>query len=167
MTLFCCKNNLRTLFCRKYNQRTLFCCKNDLSTLVLLQKQFTHIFLSQKLLRTFFVTKRIHAPFFVAKKIYALFLSQKTIYALRPESFCALKVAIRKDQTFWASASPSPKSWLYQSSLTDSKTLPVKIKEMMTTMIRMISFDIKKQIDQQSCQQDHKVMIISIPSSTG
>ena len=30
-------------------------------------------------------------------------LSQKTIYALRPESFCALNVAIRKVQTFWAS----------------------------------------------------------------
>ena len=27
----------------------------------------------------------------------------KTIYALCPESFCALKVAIRKIQTFWAS----------------------------------------------------------------
>ena len=32
------------------------------------------------------------------------FFVAKTIYALRPESFCALKVAIRKVQTFWASA---------------------------------------------------------------
>ena len=49
-----------------------------------MQKRFTHIFLSQK---------EFTHTFFVAK----------TIYALRPESFCALKVAIWKVQTFWAS----------------------------------------------------------------
>ena len=38
--------------------------------------------------------------------IWAHFFVAKTIYALRPESFCALKVAIRKVQTFWASALP-------------------------------------------------------------
>ena len=47
----------------------------------------------------------MYATFYVAKMIYAFFLSQKTIYALRPESFCALKVAILKVQTFWASGS--------------------------------------------------------------
>ena len=49
----------------------------------LLQKQFTHTFLSHKRF----------TRFFVAKKIFALHL----------ESFCALKVAIGKVQTFWAS----------------------------------------------------------------
>ena len=53
----------------------------------------------------FVVTKRICAHFFVAKTIYAFFLVAKTLYALCPESFCALKVAIRKVQTFWASGS--------------------------------------------------------------
>ena len=58
----------------------------------------------------FFVAKMIYGFllqkqctfFLVAKTIYAFFVA-KTIFALRPESFCALKVAIRKDQTFWAS----------------------------------------------------------------
>ena len=67
-----------------------FCCKNDLSTL----------FLSQKLFMHFFCRKKICAYFFVAKTICAFFLLQERF---RPESFCALKVAIRKDQTFWAS----------------------------------------------------------------
>ena len=49
----------------------------------LLQKQFTHTLLSQKRFTRFF--------------------GANTIYALRPESFCALKVAILKVQTFWAS----------------------------------------------------------------
>ena len=39
----------------------------------------------------------------VAKTIYAFFFVAKTIYTLRRENFCALKVAIRKVQTFWAS----------------------------------------------------------------
>ena len=71
----------------------LFCCKNDLHTF-LLQKLFMHLFCHKKNLR---------ALFFVAKTIYSLFFVAKTIYALSPESFCALKVAIRKVQTFWAS----------------------------------------------------------------
>ena len=62
----------------------LFCCKNDLHIL----------FCRKNYLCTFFVTKRIYAHFFFVAK---------TIYALSPESFCALKVAIRKVQTFWAS----------------------------------------------------------------
>ena len=49
-------------------------CRDVIYTLYLSQKRFTH--------------------FFVAK----------TIYTLRPESFCALNFAIRKVQTFWASA---------------------------------------------------------------
>ena len=53
--------------------------------LFLSQKEFTHVFLSRKRFTRFF---------FVAKMIYAL----------RPESFCALEVAIRKVETFWASA---------------------------------------------------------------
>ena len=51
----------------------------------------------------FFCHKKNLRTFFVAKTIYAFFC-RKTIYALRPESFCALKFAIRKVQTFWASA---------------------------------------------------------------
>ena len=39
-----------------------------------------------------------------SETIYAPYWSRKTIYALRPESFCALNFAIRKVQTFWASA---------------------------------------------------------------
>ena len=53
--------------------------------------------------------------------------------------------------TIIPTTSPSPKSWLYQSSLTDTKTLP----EQMTTMFRMIVFDIRKQKDQQSWQHYH------------
>ena len=55
--------------------------------------RFMHTFLSQKLFMYLFVTKEFAHTFFVAK----------TIYAPCPESFCALKVAIRKVQTFWAS----------------------------------------------------------------
>ena len=59
----------------------------------LLQKWFEHIFLLQKqFTHTLWLRKRF-TRFFVAK----------TIYALRLESFCVLKVAIRKVQTFWAS----------------------------------------------------------------
>ena len=67
-------------------------------------KWFMHTFLSQiQLMHTFFVTKMIWAHFFVTKKFVHTFFFAKTIYALRPESFCAFKVAIRKVQTFWAS----------------------------------------------------------------
>ena len=52
--------------------------------LFLSQKEFTHVFYRENDLRVFFVAKMI--------------------YALRLESFCALEVAIRKVQTFWASA---------------------------------------------------------------
>ena len=61
----------------------LFCHKKNWHTLFLARKQFTRLFLSRKRFTHFFVVK--------------------TIYALRPESVCALKVAIRKVQTFWAS----------------------------------------------------------------
>ena len=84
-----------TLFCQQIQLPQAFCCKNDLSTLVLLQKQSIH---------TFFVTKTIYTPFLSQKEFTHTFFVAKTIYALRPESFCALKVAIRKVQTFWASA---------------------------------------------------------------
>ena len=60
----------------------------------MLQKQSIH---------TFFVTKTIYTPFLSQKEFTHTFFVAKTIYALRPESFCALKVAIRKVQTFWAS----------------------------------------------------------------
>ena len=65
--------------------------------------RFTHTFLSQKLFMHFFVTKRICAHFFFREHGLHIFFA-KTIDALRPESFCALKVAIWKVQTFWASA---------------------------------------------------------------
>ena len=45
----------------------------------------------------------IYAHFFCGKNDLRAFFVAKTIYALRPESFCALKVAIWKVQTFWAS----------------------------------------------------------------
>ena len=60
-----------------------------------------HFFVQIKLMHTFFVAKMIWGHFFIAKTIYAHFFVAKTIYTLRPESFCALKVAIRKVQTFW------------------------------------------------------------------
>ena len=72
-----------------------------------------HLFaISVSDLRTLFVAKTIYALFCHKKNLCKLFLSQtqftrffaKMIYALRPESFCALKVAIRKVQTLWASA---------------------------------------------------------------
>ena len=72
----------------------MFCCKDDLHTL---------FFVAKTINAPFFVTKRIYARFFIAKTIYAFFFVAKMIYALRPESFCALEVAIRKVQTFWAS----------------------------------------------------------------
>ena len=56
--------------------------------------RFTHTFLSQKEFTHTFCHENDLRAFFVAE----------TIDALRPESFCALKVAIRKVQTFWASA---------------------------------------------------------------
>ena len=62
-----------------------------------------HFFVAKMIWAHFFVAKTIYAHFFVAKTIYAFFFVAKTIYALCPESFCALKVAIRKVQTFWAS----------------------------------------------------------------
>ena len=40
---------------------------------------------------------------FLSRKQFTHFFVAKTIYALSPESFCVLKVAIRKVQTFWAS----------------------------------------------------------------
>ena len=77
--------------------------KNDLSTLLLLQKLFMHFFVTKEFAHTFFCRENDLRVFFVAK----------TIYALRPDSFCTLKVAIRKVQTFWASALTWP--WLYFS----------------------------------------------------
>ena len=79
----------------------LFCCKDDLHTLFFVAKTINAPFLSQK---------EFTHVFFVAKTIYAFFFVAKTIYALCPESFCALKVAIRKVQTFCASATWSKKS---------------------------------------------------------
>ena len=123
MYIFCHENYLCTIFCRKYNQRTLFCCKNDSSTLVLLQKQFTHTFLSQKLFTHFFLSqKRIYAPFLTQKRFTRFFVA-KTIYALRPESFCALKVAIRKVQTFWASATKTSRKALRSLMKTSLRAL--------------------------------------------
>ena len=106
MYFFRRKNDLRTLFCRKYNQGTLFLLQKgfehtcfDAKTIYthfFVAKKFTHTFLSQKQFTRFFCRENALRTFFVAK----------TIYALRPESFCALKVAIRKVQTFWASEGP-------------------------------------------------------------
>ena len=59
------------------------------------------LFCRKKYLCTFWSQKEFAHTFFFANTVYVFFA--KTIYALRPESFCALKVAIRKVQTFWAS----------------------------------------------------------------
>ena len=61
------------------------------------EKQFTHFFCCENDLRVFFVAK--------------------TIYSLHPESFCALKVAIRKVQTFWASGGEGCKCYLHTAKL--------------------------------------------------
>ena len=63
----------------------LFCCKDDLHTLFFVAKLLMHLFLSQK-------------------EFTHVFLSRKRFTRFFPESFCALEVAIRKVQTFWASA---------------------------------------------------------------
>ena len=64
----------------------------------LLQKQFTHVFLSWKRLTRFFVAKWL---------------------THRPEFFCALKVTIRKVQTFWASAGQLIIPYCIQDNLSD------------------------------------------------
>ena len=76
---------------------------------------YAHFFLANTINPHFFVAKMIRAHLFCCKNnLYTLFCREndlraffvaKTISALCPESFCALKVAIRKVQTFWASAS--------------------------------------------------------------
>ena len=71
---------------------------------------YTHFFLSQKLFMHFFVTKRIYAYFLCRENNLHAFFVAKKIYALRPESFCALKVATRKVQTFWASEIEWPRN---------------------------------------------------------
>ena len=75
----------------------------DLSTLVLLQKRFTHFFVAKTIYAPFLSQKEFTRTFFCRKNNLLTFFVAKTIYALSPESFCALKVAIRKVQTFWAS----------------------------------------------------------------
>ena len=60
---------------------------------------YAHFFVQIQLTHTFWLQNW----FFVVKSIYAFFFVAKTICALRPESFCVLKIAIRKVQTFWAS----------------------------------------------------------------
>ena len=94
-TFFVAKMIYAHFFVAKMIWAHLFCCKDDLHTL---------FFVAKTINAPFFVTKRIYAHFFIAKTIYAFFFVAKMIYALRPESFCALEVAIRKVQTFWASA---------------------------------------------------------------
>ena len=126
---FCCKNDLSTLVLLQKRFKHTF----------LLQKLFIHFFLSQKeFMHTFFVTKTIYVffccennlrTFFLSRKEFMRFFVAKTInthffcrknntraffvpkmlFALRPESFCALKVAIWKVQTFWASAGALPR----------------------------------------------------------
>ena len=63
---------------------------------------YTHFFLSQKLFMHFLSQKEF-AHTFLSQKQFTRFFVAKMIYALRLESFCALKVAIWKVQTFWAS----------------------------------------------------------------
>ena len=85
-TLFLLQNNLPAHFCCETINNTLFCRENDPRTFVVAKTILVTIFLSQKRF-----VKRFCKRVFVA------------IYAVRPENFCALKFAIRKVQTFWAS----------------------------------------------------------------
>ena len=63
-----------------------------------------HLFaISVSDLRTLFCRKNYLCPFLSQKEFVHTFFVAKMIYAPCPESFCALKVAIRKVQTFWAS----------------------------------------------------------------
>ena len=80
-------------------------CKNCHIHSIYLQFPFpiyTHFFVAKKYLCTFWSQKEFAHPFFCREHGLQFFFA-KTIYALRPESFCAFKVAIRKVQTFWAS----------------------------------------------------------------
>ena len=67
------------------------------------QVQLTHTFLLQKWFEHTFLLQKQFTHTLLSRKRFTGFFVAKTIYALRPESFCALKVAIRKVQTFWAS----------------------------------------------------------------
>ena len=89
--------NMRCTACLKFDARQV--AKNAIYTAFIcnFRFRFTHTFLSQK---------EFAHTFFVAK----------TIYALRPESFSALKVAIRKVQTFGASAPTLTLKWARESS---------------------------------------------------
>merc|ERR1711994_1118625 len=69
---------------------------------------FTHFFCRKNNFCTFLSQKEFTHLFFVAKNDLCVIFVAKTIYALRPESFCALKVAIWKVQTFWASGGVVP-----------------------------------------------------------
>ena len=64
---------------------------------------YTHFFLLQRLLMHLFCHKNNLSMFFCLENDLRVFFVAKTIYALRPESYCALEVAIWKVQTFWAS----------------------------------------------------------------
>ena len=76
--------------------------KNGLPTLFG-QVQLMHTFLLQTYLSTLSCCGNNLRTLFCHENDLRAFFVAKTIYALRPESFCALKVAIRKVQTFWAS----------------------------------------------------------------
>ena len=80
--------------------RTPFCCRNELRTL------FCH----KHDLHTCFHAKTIYAQFFGANTIYALFCHKNNSRTC-PESFRALKFAIRKVKTFWASGPVNSISW--------------------------------------------------------
>ena len=101
-TLFCCKNDLRTLLFRKNDLCTLLCRENDLHTLFLSRNDLRTLFCRESGLRTFYCECFLRTLFCRKKNVLVFFY--KTNYALRLESFCLLKFAIPKAQTFWASA---------------------------------------------------------------
>ena len=112
-----------------------FCCKNYLSTLVLLQKRFIHTFVTKTIYALFCHKKNLCILFCRENDLHAFFVT-KTIYALRPESFCALKVAIRKVQTFWASASLlMTRDTILHAQIAHIVLCRSLIKEMVITMI--------------------------------
>ena len=67
----------------------------------MLQKQFTHTFFVAKTIYALFLSQNKFAHLFLSRKQFTRFFVAKTIYALCPESFSALKIAIRKPPTLF------------------------------------------------------------------
>ena len=79
----------------------------------MLQKQHIHFRLGDQIaILCTFLSRKQFTHFIRREKWFTHFFVAKAIYALRPEIFCALNFAIRKVQTFWASAGELEKNQL-------------------------------------------------------